>query len=91
MKKSDLIRSVAVQFKHLRTEDAAVMLDTVIDELTGAIANGDRVEIRGFGIFMPRVRAAKSTFNPRTGEPMQLAPGRTILFRPSNLLTKQMN
>lgn len=91
MKKSDLIRSIQVQFKHIRANDAAVMLDSVIADLIRGVAAGDRVEIRGFGIFIPRIRVAKTAFNPRTGQPMQLSAGKTILFKPSTILTQNMN
>jgi integration host factor subunit beta len=91
MKRSDIIRSIQVKFKRMRVSDAAALTDRLIEDITIAIARGDRIEIRGFGVFMPRARAAKSGYNPRTGAPMALPPGRTILFRPSPELTRQMN
>ena len=91
MKRSDLTRSIQVRFKRMRAGDAAAMTDKLIEVITDAVANGDRIEIRGFGVFSPRVRAAKTGYNPRNGAPMELGPGRTILFRPSPELTKRMN
>ncbi|MCL2538398.1 MAG: integration host factor subunit beta [Alphaproteobacteria bacterium] len=91
MKRSDLIRTIQVKFGRMREDDAAVIIDGMVKRLTDAVANGDRVEIRGFGRFLPRVRAPKETFNPRTGKPMHLDAGKTILFRPSNELIKEMN
>ena len=91
MKRSDLARSIQVQFDKMRESDANQIIDILTREITDAIARGDRIEIRGFGRFLQRARATKQTFNPRTGVPMELAAGKTILFKPSNELTKKMN
>lgn len=91
MKRSDVIRTLQVQFKHMRAKDAMLMLDAVVDEMKDAVANGDRIEIRGFGTFQPRIRATKNGYNPSTGETIYLPAGRTILFKPSRELTKKMN
>ena len=91
MKRSDIVRTIQVQFKHMRPTDAAAILDTVADQLIDSVASGDRIEIRGFGTFQPRIRATKVGYNPSTGQPMHLEAGRTILFKPSRELTKKMN
>ena len=91
MKRSDLIRSIQVQFKRMRPADAAAMLDAITDQVVESVANGDRIELRGFGTFEPRARAAKIGLNPATGKQIQVAAGRTILFRPSKELIKKMN
>jgi integration host factor subunit beta len=91
MKRSDIVRSIQVQFKRMRPNDAAAILDTVAEQLIDSVAAGDRIEVRGFGTFQPRARATKVGYNPCTGEPMHLEAGRTILFKPSRELTKKMN
>ena len=91
MKRSDIVRSIQVQFKQMRAADAAAMVDTVVDHLIDSVAQGDRIEIRGFGTFQPRMRASKVGYNPCTGKPMHLDAGTTILFKPSRELTKKMN
>ena len=91
MKRSDIIRSIQVRFKHMRTTDAASMLDTVADTMIDAVASGDRIEIRGFGTFQPRQRASKVGYNPSTGRPQAIAANTTVLFKPSRELTKKMN
>ena len=91
MKRSDIIRTIKVQFRRMRLRDAAAVLDTVSDSMIDAIANGDRIEIRGFGTIQPRPRAAKVGYNPVTGLPMELDANTTILFKPSRELTKKMN
>ena len=91
MKRSDVVRSIQVQFKHMRATDAAAMVDAVTNHIINSVANGNRIEIRGFGTFQPRNRAPKVGYNPCTGQPMQLDAGKTILFKPSRELTKKMN
>ncbi|MDR0967260.1 MAG: integration host factor subunit beta [Rickettsiales bacterium] len=91
MKRSDISRSVQVKFNRMRSADADAVIDIVAQTLYNAMKDGNRVEIRGFGNFLPRVHAPKTTTNPRTGATMFVAARRTILFRPSPKLTKQMN
>lgn len=91
MKRSDIIRTIQVQFKRMRPGDAAAVLDVVTNSMIDSIANGDRIEIRGFGTFQPRPRATKIGYNPVTGQPMHLPANTTILFKPSRELTKRMN
>ena len=91
MKRSDIIRSVQVQFNRMQTSDAAAILDTVAQQITDSVADGDRIEIRGFGTFQSRIRATKIGFNPSTRQSMYLDAGKTILFKPSRELTKKMN
>ena len=71
--------------------DAAAILDAVSEQMIAAVADGNRIEVRGFGTFQPRARATKIGYNPCTGKPMHLAAGTTILFKPSRELTKKMN
>lgn len=91
MKRSDIIRTIQVQFNHMRDTDAVAVLDTVVDTMIGAVAAGNRIEIRGFGTFQPRPRATKEGYNPITGQLMHLPANTTILFKPSRELTKRMN
>ena len=91
MKRADLVRSVQVQFKNMTAESAASITDSVFDRLIEAVAEGDRVELRGFGVFQPRARMTKIGFNPKTRERVAVAAGRTVKFRPSAKLTKEIN
>ena len=91
MKRSDVVRTIQVQFKRMRAKDAMSILDTVTEEMKNAVARGDKIEIRGFGTFQPRIRATKNGYNPSTGKTMYLPSSKTILFKPSRELTKKMN
>ena len=59
MKRSDIVRSIQVKFKNMRNSDAAAVVDTISDHMVESVANGDRIEVRGFGTFQPRRRATK--------------------------------
>ncbi len=91
MKRSDIVRSIQVKFKNMRSTDAAAIVDTISNQMVESVADGNRIEIRGFGTFQPRARATKVGYNPSTGMPMPLPASTTILFKPSRELTKKMN
>ncbi|MGI5846305.1 MAG: HU family DNA-binding protein [Alphaproteobacteria bacterium] len=91
MKRSDIVRSIQVKFKRLSVADSVAMINNISNHLADALANGDRVEIRGFGTFQTRIHAPKITTNPRTGKKIHLPSRKTILFRPSPRLIKKMN
>lgn len=91
MKRSDIIRTIQVHFKNMRQSDAAAILDAVSDCMQEAIANKNRIEIRGFGTFQTRGRAKRIGYNPTTGQPIELPANTTVLFKPSHELIKRMN
>jgi integration host factor subunit beta len=66
MLKSDLIQRISAQNPDLRQNDVERIVNTVLDAVTAAMARGDRVELRGFGVFSARSRAARTGRNPRT-------------------------
>ena len=51
MKRSDIVRSIQVQFKNMRAADAAAILDAVSEQMIAAVADGNRIEVRGFRHF----------------------------------------
>jgi len=65
--RSELIQIITDQNPHLYQRDVERIVNTVFDEITNAMANGDRVELRGFGAFSVKRRDARVGRNPRTG------------------------
>jgi integration host factor subunit beta len=63
---------LAASSPHLRVEDAELIVATVFDQITAALARGERVELRGFGAFTVKQRNARIGRNPRTGETVQV-------------------
>ena len=68
MIKSELIQRLTEENPHLYHRDVERIVSTVFDEIAGALASGDRVELRGFGAFSVKKRDARMGRNPRTGE-----------------------
>ncbi len=73
MTKSELIAHLAGANPHLRQPDVELIVTTIFDEITAALARGDRVELRGFGAFSTKARDPRTGRNPRTGEARRAA------------------
>ena len=67
MIKSDLVWRIWHQNPHLHRQEVETIVHAIFDEITATLARGDRVELRGFGAFSVKVRAARTGRNPRTG------------------------
>ena len=68
MTKSELIARLAERFPQLVAKDAELAVKVILDAMTEALANGDRIEIRGFGSFSLNHRPPRIGRNPRSGE-----------------------
>jgi integration host factor subunit beta len=75
--KSELIASLATSFPQLVANDADLAVKTIIDEMVKALADGQRIEIRGFGSFSLSERSARVGRNPKTGEKV-MVPGKRV-------------
>ncbi len=73
MTKSELIARLAEASPHLYQRDVERIVTTIFEEITTALASGDRVELRGFGAFSVKRRGARVGRNPRTGEAVQVS------------------
>ena len=67
-------------------KDAERLLNAAIDAITASLANGDKVQLSGFGTFEVRERAERQGINPRTREPITIAASRSIVFKPGKAL-----
>lgn len=81
MKKSDLIKRLDEAYPHLNQEDAKKVIETILDEITEALARGERVELRGFATFTVKEREARTGRNPRTGEEVYVPAKRVPYFK----------
>ena len=70
MIKSEVVQAVAARNPHLYHRDVENIVNAVLDEITDALSDGNRVELRGFGAFSVKNRPPRSGRNPRTGEPV---------------------
>ena len=81
MNKKDLVQKIA-ETNELTKQQAADVLDTVLDSIGAAIAAGDKVQLLGFGTFEKRERPARTARNPRTGETIEIAAASVPVFKP---------
>jgi len=87
MNKAELIEAIATDAKMTKA-DAKRALDAFIGATTGALKNGDRVALVGFGSFSVTKRAARKGRNPQTGKEIKIAAKKVVKFKPGNDLSK---
>lgn len=91
MIKSELIQQIAEENPHLYQSDVERIVATIFEEITSALARGERVELRGFGAFSVKHRDARIGRNPRTGESVEVAEKRVPFFKTGKLLRERLN
>ena len=91
MTKSELIAALAADNPHLRGADVEVIVATIFDQITGALARGERVELRGFGAFTVKHRDARTGRNPRTGEAVPVDEKSVPFFKAGKELRERVN
>ncbi len=91
MIRSELIQKIADENPHLYQRDVENIVNTIFEEITGAMAKGDRVELRGFGAFSVKKRDARVGRNPRTGESVAVEQKHVPFFKTGKLLRDRLN
>ena len=91
MFKSELVQKIAKANPHLYERDAEQIVDAVLDEITKALSQGDRVELRGFGAFTVKHRGSRIGRNPRTGVRVSVGPKYAPVFRASKDWHNRLN
>jgi len=83
MTKADLIERVQASHGGLSKRQVALLVDAVFDQLARAIRKDKRFQMPGFGTFTVKRRAGRVGRNPRTGAEIQIAPTKTVGFKPA--------
>ncbi len=91
MIKSELILRLAERNPHLYHRDIERVVATVFDEISAALARGDRVELRGFGAFSVKERPARVGRNPRTGAAVEVGEKHVPFFKTGKDLRERLN
>ena len=91
MLKSDLIERISSQNPHLYQRDVEKVVNAILDQITEALARGDRVELRGFGAFSVKLREARTGRNPRTGVAVSIAQKAMPFFKAGKEVRKRLN
>ncbi|WP_342111254.1 integration host factor subunit beta [Methylobacterium sp. SI9] len=91
MIRSELVARIAAQNPHLYAKDVEAVVDAILDRMSAALADGDRVELRDFGTFAIRDREARTGRNPRSGQSVAVPAKRVIHFKPGKTLRARLN
>ncbi len=91
MTKSELIQRIAELNPHLFHRDVERIVSTIFDEISEALARGNRVELRGFGAFSVKRRGPRVGRNPRTGAAVQVSEKYIPFFKTGKLLRERLN
>jgi len=91
MTKSELIARLAAANPHLYQRDMERIVTTIFEEITSALARGDRVELRGFGAFSVKERGSRTGRNPRTGEAVSVSAKYIPYFKTGKELREKIN
>ena len=91
MTKSQLIQRMAELNPHLYQRDVERIVSTIFDEISDALAQGNRVELRGFGAFSVKHRDARQGRNPRTGESVHVEKKAVPFFKTGKKLREMLN
>jgi integration host factor subunit beta len=91
MIKSELVQSIADNNPHLFQRDVENIVNSVFDEITNALAEGNRVELRGFGAFSVKNRLPRAGRNPKTGEAVSVEEKWVPFFKTGKELRDRLN
>jgi integration host factor subunit beta len=91
MTKSELIEALARKQSHLKYRDVELAVKSLLEQMSQALATGQRIEIRGFGSFSLHYRPPRIGRNPKSGDSVQL-PGKYVPhFKPGKELRERVN
>lgn len=90
MTKADLVEKISEKIG-LTKKQTELVVNTVLDSITNALANGNKVELRGFGSFRVRHRNFREGRNPKSGEKVQVPSKRVPFFKAGKELREMVN
>ena len=91
MTKSELIEIITAKQKHLPAKDVELALKQILEIMSDALSQGERIEIRGFGSFSLHFRPPRQGRNPKTGEAVALTGKHVPHFKPGKDLRERVN
>ena len=89
--KSKLLKQLASNYPNFLKKDLEKFTDIILNEIKRALRRGDRVELRGFGIFSTNVQKARISRNPKTGETVEVKQKQLPVFRTGKDLRSRLN
>src|ERR1700752_3196470 len=91
MIKSELVQRIAAQNPHLYQRDVENIVNAILNEIVGALAKGNRVELRGFGAFSVKSRPARTGRNPRPGAHVAVDQKSVPFFKTGKEMRERLN
>lgn len=91
MTRSEIIELIASQQTQLSTKDVELAIKVMLEHMTDCLAEGDRIEIRGFGSFSLHYREPRRGRNPKTGDSVELRGKYVPHFKPGKELRERVN
>ena len=89
--KSELLKQLSRNYPNFLKKDLEKLVNIILTEIKGSLKKGDRVEIRGLGVFFKKIQKARISRNPKTGEKVNTPEKKTIHFKMSKDLFKKIN
>ena len=89
--KSDLLKQLSQTYPNLLKKDLLKIFDIFLKEVKIALKNGERVELRGWGVFYQKTQKSRNSRNPKTGETVYTPEKKNINFKMSKELFKIIN
>ena len=89
--KSDLLKQLSQTYPNLLKKDLLKIFDIFLKEVKIALKNGERVELRGWGVFYIKTQKSRNSRNPKTGEPVYTPKKKNINFKMSKELFELVN
>ena len=89
--KSKLLKQLSKNYPNFLKKDLEKFSDIILNEIKEALKRGERVELRGFGVFSTNIQKARISRNPRTGEKINTPQKKTIHFKMAKDLFKKIN
>ena len=89
--KSKLLKQLSDSYPNFLKKDLSRFIDIILNEIKRALKRGDRVELRGHGVYFTRIQRARISRNPKTGEKVNTPQKKTIHFKMSKDMFKKLN
>jgi len=89
--KSKLLKKLSKNYPNFLKKDLEKLINIILNEIKQTLKRGERVELRGFGIFSTNIQKARISRNPKTGEKVNTLEKKTIHFKMAKELFKKLN
>ena len=89
--KSNILKKLSKNYPNFLKKDLEKLVDIILKEIKETLKRGERVELRGFGVFSTNIQKARISRNPKTGEKVNTPQKKTIHFKMAKDLFKKLN